>query len=55
MRRAILGALPVLGADQLADFGLHQFLGHRPHRLADHVCVLIARTFLTTSAIVILS
>jgi hypothetical protein len=43
MRRTVLAALAVLGADQLRHFGLHQLLRDRPHRLADHVCVLIAQ------------
>src|SRR5512132_629338 len=43
MRRAVLAALAMLGADQLRHFGLHQLLRDRPHRLADHVCVLIAQ------------
>ena len=43
MRRAILSALPVLGADQLRDLGLHQLASHRAHRLADHIAVLITQ------------
>jgi hypothetical protein len=43
VRRAVLGALTALGADQLGDLGLHQLLSHRPNRLADHVCMLIAQ------------
>ena len=43
MRRPVLGALPVLCADQLRDLGLHQLLRHRPHRLADHIAVLLAQ------------
>ena len=43
MRRAVLGALAVLGADQLRHFGLHQLLRDRSHRLTNHVCVLIAQ------------
>jgi hypothetical protein len=43
MRRAVLAALAVPSADQLRHFGLHQFLRHRPHRLADHVAMLIAQ------------
>jgi hypothetical protein len=43
MRRAVLGALTALGADQLRDLGLHQLLRDRPHRLADHVSVLVAQ------------
>src|SRR3954451_208587 len=43
MRRAVLGALPVRGADELGDLGLHQLPRDRPHRLADHVTVLLAQ------------
>jgi hypothetical protein len=43
MRRAVLGALTVLGTDELRDLGLHQLLRHRPDRLADHVTVLLAQ------------
>src|SRR4051794_26127579 len=43
MRRAILRALTALRADQLTDLGLHQLLGDRPDRLANHVSVLIAQ------------
>jgi hypothetical protein len=43
MRRTVIGALPQLRADQLADLGLHQLLGDSPHRLADHVGVFIAQ------------
>jgi hypothetical protein len=43
MRRAVLGALPVRGTDELADLGLHELLRDRPHRLADHVTVLLAQ------------
>jgi hypothetical protein len=43
MRRTILAALAVLGADQLGHFGLHQLLRDRPHRLADHITMLIAQ------------
>src|SRR3954471_3037217 len=43
MRRAILGPLTMSSADELGDLGLHQFLSHRPHRLADHVTVLLAQ------------
>jgi hypothetical protein len=43
MRRAILGALTVLSADQLGHLGLHQLLCHQAHRLADHVAVLLAQ------------
>ncbi len=43
MRRAVLGALAALGADQLGDLGLHQLLRDRPNRLADHVSVLLAQ------------
>jgi hypothetical protein len=31
------------GPDQLGDLGLHKLLSDRPHRLADHVAVLIAQ------------
>jgi hypothetical protein len=43
MRRAVLAALTVLGADELGDLRLHQLLRHRAHRLADHVTVLLAQ------------
>ena len=43
MRRAILGALTTLSADQLTDLGLHQLLRDRPDGLANDVCVLIAQ------------
>jgi hypothetical protein len=39
----VLAALTMLGADQLADLTLHQLLRDHPHRLADHVCMLIAQ------------
>jgi hypothetical protein len=42
MRRTVLGpALTVLGADQFADFDLHQLLRDRLDGLADHVGVLV--------------
>jgi hypothetical protein len=34
------GALPIVGADDRRDLGLHQLGDHRRHRLADHVDVL---------------
>ena len=43
MRRSVLGPLPVGGADQLGHLGLHQLPRDRPHRLADHVAVLLAQ------------
>jgi hypothetical protein len=43
MRGAVFGALPVLDADQLRNLRLHQLLGHRPDRLADHIGMLIAQ------------
>jgi hypothetical protein len=43
MRRAILGALAALRANQLTDLGFHQLLRHSPDRLANDVCVLIAQ------------
>jgi hypothetical protein len=43
MRRAVLGALPALRADQLRHLGLHDLLRHDTHRLADHVGVLVAQ------------
>src|SRR3954462_7277528 len=41
MRRPVLGALAMTGADQLGHLGVHQLAGDRPHRLADHVTVLL--------------
>jgi hypothetical protein len=41
MRRAVLGALPALSPDQLADLDLHQLPGQPLHRLAQHVGVLV--------------
>jgi hypothetical protein len=41
MRRAILGPLAALGADQLADLDLHQLPGQPFDRLAQHVGVLV--------------
>jgi hypothetical protein len=43
VRGAILGALPVLGADQLRHLSLHDLLRDHPHRLTDHVSVFIAQ------------
>jgi hypothetical protein len=43
MRRTVLAALAMLSADQLGHFGPHQLLRDRPHRLADHVTMLIAQ------------
>src|SRR3954454_6171593 len=43
MRRTILGALTTLRADQLGHLRLHQLLRHQPHRLADHVTVLLTQ------------
>src|SRR3954451_15423190 len=43
MRRTVLGALAMGGTDQLRDLGLHDLLGDHPHRLADHVTVLLAQ------------
>src|SRR3954468_14071811 len=44
MRHAILGpALTMGGADQLRHLRLHQLLRHQPHRLANHVTVLLAQ------------
>ena len=43
MRRAILRALTVRRADQLGNLALHQLLRDRPHRLADHVAMLLAQ------------
>jgi hypothetical protein len=43
MRRTVLGALPVGGADQLGHLGLHQLLRDRPDRLADDVTVLLVQ------------
>jgi hypothetical protein len=36
----------MLGTDELADFRLHELGGDRPHRLADHVGVLVAQHLL---------
>jgi hypothetical protein len=43
MRRPIVGALTMGGADQLGHLDLHQLLRHYPHRLTDHVTVLLAQ------------
>lgn len=43
MRRPILTALTVLGADQIGDLSLHHLLRHHLDRFADHVGVLIAQ------------
>src|SRR3954447_26276448 len=43
MRRTILRALTTLRADQLGHLRLHQLLRHQPHRLADHVTVLLTQ------------
>jgi hypothetical protein len=55
MRRTVFSALTALRADQLRALGLHQLLRDRVDRLTDHVAMLIAQRFLTTSWIVILS
>ena len=41
MGGAILGALAVLGADQLGDLGVHQPLHEPPERLAQEVGVVL--------------
>jgi hypothetical protein len=41
VRRAVRRALPVGGADQLRHFQLHQLLDDQPHRLAQHIRVLV--------------
>ena len=43
MRRAVLGPLAELRTDQLRDLHVHQFLSDGPHRLADHIAMLLAR------------
>jgi hypothetical protein len=43
MRRAVLGALAMRGADELRDLGLHDLLRDHAHRFADHVAVLLAQ------------
>jgi hypothetical protein len=43
MRRAVLGPLAALRADELRHLGLHQLAGDRLHGLADHVAVLLAQ------------
>src|SRR3954453_551044 len=43
VRRTIPRALATLGADQLTDLGLHQLQRDRPHRLADHIAMLLAQ------------
>jgi hypothetical protein len=43
MRRAVLAALAVLGADQHGNLKLHHLLRDGTHRLADHVGMLITQ------------
>jgi hypothetical protein len=56
MRRAVLAALAVLGADQLRHFGLHQLLRATARTDSRITSPCSSRsTCLTTSSIVILS
>jgi hypothetical protein len=41
MCRTVLAALAALSADQLGHLDLHQLPGQPPHRLAQHIGVLI--------------
>jgi hypothetical protein len=44
LRRAVIGpALTEPGTDQIRHLGLHQLACHHPHRLADHIRVLVAQ------------